>query len=211
MSTNVIKNTQNSLGKHVKRPPLTEKLLKKPPFRFLHDVITVVIRDTGALNGLYEDREMVSDNVKDRESKIKYLEKAIHCVAFASGETLAVKPGKIVAGQEPDKTNEFLQALARVIEAGTDTSDAVQRVRNGDKPGATNKPNLNNNNNNNSSKPNSRASSVSRKPGGSRDRSRSRDASQAGSSRGSTAKSIDRVSVDDKNESPACKRKIINA
>lgn len=38
----IIKNTQTSLGKYVKRPPLTDKLLKKPPFRFLHDIVTTV-------------------------------------------------------------------------------------------------------------------------------------------------------------------------
>lgn len=38
----VIKSTQISLGKYVKRPPLSEKLLKKPPFRFLHDIVTTV-------------------------------------------------------------------------------------------------------------------------------------------------------------------------
>lgn len=40
--SNIIKNTQSSLGKYVKRPPLSEKLLKKPPFRFLHDIVTSV-------------------------------------------------------------------------------------------------------------------------------------------------------------------------
>ena len=52
----------------------------------------------------------------DKEGKIKYLEKVIDCVSFALGENLNAKPSKIVSGQEPAKTNEFLQALAQVID-----------------------------------------------------------------------------------------------
>ena len=61
---NIVKKTQDSLGKHVKKPPLTEKLLNKPPFRFLHDIISAVIRDSGILQGLYDISEMKSENVK---------------------------------------------------------------------------------------------------------------------------------------------------
>lgn len=38
----IIKLTQDTLGKYIKKPPLTEKLLRKPPFRFLHDIVNVV-------------------------------------------------------------------------------------------------------------------------------------------------------------------------
>ena len=42
MNDKIVKKTQDSLGKIIKKPPMTEKLLNKPPFRFLHDVMTSV-------------------------------------------------------------------------------------------------------------------------------------------------------------------------
>lgn len=38
----IIKETQDALSKYIKKPPLTEKLLKKPPFRYLHDIVNAV-------------------------------------------------------------------------------------------------------------------------------------------------------------------------
>lgn len=42
MNAAVVRRTQEALGKVIRRPPLTEKLLSKPPFRYLHDIITEV-------------------------------------------------------------------------------------------------------------------------------------------------------------------------
>ena len=88
-------------------------------------------KDTGALKGLYGASEMRSDHAKDRDAKMRYIEKAVFCVSFAVGETLSVKPGKVVAGQEPEKTNEFLQMLARIVKEKIDTKEHVKRVLNG--------------------------------------------------------------------------------
>lgn len=77
----VIKSTQKILGKYVKKPPLTEKLLRKPPFRFLHDVIKGVIKETGFLKGLFSEYELNCDNVKDKNAKINFLTKLIDAVS----------------------------------------------------------------------------------------------------------------------------------
>ncbi|XP_052805204.1 TRAF3-interacting protein 1-like isoform X3 [Mya arenaria] len=134
MDPKIAKKTQDSLGKVIKKPPLTEKLLSKPPFRFLHDVMTSVIKTTGVMKGLFSDSELNSENVKDKDSKIAFLQKAIDFVSHASGKSLPVKPAKVVAGHEPERTNEFLQALAAAISNKVDNDSIVDAVKKGGKP-----------------------------------------------------------------------------
>ncbi|XP_044072006.1 TRAF3-interacting protein 1 isoform X3 [Siniperca chuatsi] len=133
MNAAVVKKTQDTLGKVIKKPPLTEKLLCKPPFRYLHDIFSEVIRTTGFMKGLYGENEMKSDNVKDKDSKIIFLQKAIDVVMLVSGEPLAAKPARIVAGHEPEKTNELLQAMAKCCLNKISSDDAVKRVLAGEK------------------------------------------------------------------------------
>uniref|UniRef100_A0A8D0LC56 TRAF3-interacting protein 1 N-terminal domain-containing protein n=1 Tax=Sphenodon punctatus TaxID=8508 RepID=A0A8D0LC56_SPHPU len=42
MNGSVVRRTQEALGRVIRKPPLTERLLSKPPFRYLHDVIAEV-------------------------------------------------------------------------------------------------------------------------------------------------------------------------
>ncbi|XP_014640942.1 PREDICTED: TRAF3-interacting protein 1 isoform X2 [Ceratotherium simum simum] len=133
MNAAVVKRTQEALGKVIRRPPLTEKLLCKPPFRYLHDIITEVIRMTGFMKGLYTDTEMKSDNVKDKDAKISFLQKAIDVVVMVSGEPLSAKPARIVAGHEPERTNELLQRIGKCCLNKLSSDDAVKRVLAGEK------------------------------------------------------------------------------
>ncbi|XP_007452948.1 PREDICTED: TRAF3-interacting protein 1 isoform X1 [Lipotes vexillifer] len=128
MNAAVVKRTQEALGKVIRRPPLTEKLLNKPPFRYLHDIITEVIRMTGFMKGLYTEAEMKSDNVKDKDAKISFLQKAIDVVVMVSGEPLLAKPARIVAGHEPERTNELLQRIGKCCLNKLSSDDAVKRV-----------------------------------------------------------------------------------
>lgn len=51
--------------------------------------------------------------LQEKDSKIAFLQKAIDVVMLVSGEPLSAKPARIVAGHEPDKTNELLQAIGK--------------------------------------------------------------------------------------------------
>ncbi|XP_051937842.1 TRAF3-interacting protein 1-like [Hippocampus zosterae] len=129
----VIKKTQSTLGKVIKKPALTDKLLSKPPFRYLHDIFTEIIRTTGFLKGLYKDNELKSECIKDKEMKMAFLQKAIDVVVLVTGEPLAVRPAHIVAGHEPEKTNELLQAIAKCCLSKMSSKEAVKRVLAGER------------------------------------------------------------------------------
>ncbi|NWT02841.1 MIPT3 protein, partial [Mionectes macconnelli] len=133
MNEAVARRTRETLGQVIRKPPLTDALLNKPPFRYLHDLIAEVIRVTGFLKGLYTDFELKSDNVKDKDSKINFLQKAIDVVVLVTGEPLAVKPVRVVAGHEPEKTNEFLQAIGKCCLNKLSSDAAVKRVLAGER------------------------------------------------------------------------------
>ncbi|XP_053554859.1 TRAF3-interacting protein 1 [Bombina bombina] len=134
MDPAVLRRTQDSLGKVIRKPPLTDKLLGKPPFRYLHDILTEVIKTTGFLRGLYTESELKSDLVKEKDAKIYFLQKAIDVVVLVTGESLAVKPARIVAGHEPERTNELLQAIGKCCLNKLSSDDAVKRVLAGQTP-----------------------------------------------------------------------------
>uniref|UniRef100_A0A336LJ82 TRAF3-interacting protein 1 n=1 Tax=Culicoides sonorensis TaxID=179676 RepID=A0A336LJ82_CULSO len=125
----VIKETQKSLGKLIKRPQLTDKLLQKPPFRFLHDIVKAIIKETGFLAGLFNPDELEYENVKDKESKMAFLTKLIEVVKIASAKNLTVRPSKIIAGLEAAKTNELLQTIALCVDQKIDSKIAIDKYK----------------------------------------------------------------------------------
>ncbi|KAI8901222.1 microtubule-binding protein MIP-T3-domain-containing protein [Globomyces pollinis-pini] len=127
------KKTIDILSRFIQKPPLNTKLLSKPPFRYLHDMISEIIKVSGICEGLYDENEMNSENYKDKDSKVMFLTKMIDCMKFATGVELKVNPLKIVAGLEPEETNVFLQLIGKVVLKKVDTKKAVIAVNAGKK------------------------------------------------------------------------------
>uniref|UniRef100_A0A915K3M5 TRAF3-interacting protein 1 n=1 Tax=Romanomermis culicivorax TaxID=13658 RepID=A0A915K3M5_ROMCU len=136
-----VRKTQETLGSVIKKPPLTEKLLLKPPFRFLHDIVTSVARaNPSLLAGVYDQNELDWQLVNDRDKKVAFLQKLIDKLKSLGYETNA-KPSKIVAGQEPEKTNDLLRQLALAVKGASQQTKNAETKRTTSKEKIKTKPN----------------------------------------------------------------------
>jgi TRAF3-interacting protein 1 len=136
------RQTQRVLQPLFERPALKDKLLQRPPFRFLHDVVTAVTERTGFAQGkapprlartsvrviesraaagwldtgLFDDNELLKDPraIQERDDKVEYIDRVIRYVQILDGRELEAKAAKVVAGLEVEQTNRWLQRLAAV-------------------------------------------------------------------------------------------------
>jgi len=72
--------------------------------------------------------------------KVTFLQKLIDCVQQVNGIQLSAKPAKIVAGQEAEKTNEWLQAMYIAATSGKDFKSVIRKMMGGGKVEDERKP-----------------------------------------------------------------------
>ena len=111
---------------------MTETLLSKPPFRYLHDIFLATMGATEFANGLFTEEEMDSKANHEKDAKLSILSKMITITEMIVGEKIDVKPSKIVAGLEPDRTNYFLQQLFHAATSGVDSTPYVRKILGGE-------------------------------------------------------------------------------
>uniref|UniRef100_A0A9J2PAX9 TRAF3-interacting protein 1 n=1 Tax=Ascaris lumbricoides TaxID=6252 RepID=A0A9J2PAX9_ASCLU len=117
--------TRQLFASLIQRPPLTDHLLQRPPFKFLHDVINATIQNTGFLFDIFTPEELDYSNMKDKATKMEFLQKLIKALND-DGSLKSVKAAKIVAGKEPELTNALLQKLAVEAAAYRDRTSQSQ-------------------------------------------------------------------------------------
>ncbi|KAK6111133.1 Microtubule-binding protein MIP-T3 family protein [Brugia pahangi] len=110
----------------IERPPLSDQLLQRPPFRFLHDIVKVTIQNTGFLMDNFTNEEMDASNITDKTAKANFLKTLIKALND-DGSLKNVKAAKIIAGKEPEMTNLMLQKLAINATAFRDSKERQKK------------------------------------------------------------------------------------
>ena len=68
----LIPQVKEAVGAIISKPKISDKLLGKPPFRFIHDVISGISNATGFAQGLLPEELLNSANITDKNMKIQY-------------------------------------------------------------------------------------------------------------------------------------------
>jgi TRAF3-interacting protein 1 len=112
----------------IQKPKMTEKLLKKPPPKYIYDIILNTMKATGFPKGLYTPEEEDHKYFEsDAHHKLDILQKAIDITKIVMNENFDIKCTNILKGEQPEKTNYFLQLFYKAATNGKDNSALIQK------------------------------------------------------------------------------------
>jgi len=140
-----VEKTKEMVSAIITKPAMKPKLLNRPPFRFLHDVMFNIMKKTGF--GI----DSFSDEEKDAKAMAKpdrtvVLQKVIDLTSKAlGGIEIDVMPAKITAGKECEKTRRFLQyfciaATGKQLSGSSSASAPLPALKPKSRPGRAREP-----------------------------------------------------------------------
>lgn len=110
------------------KPLMTEKLLKKPPPKYIYDIVLNTMEKTNYPKGLLTEQEMTEKYfMDDAHHKYIILDKVIKFTEMVLNVNFEIKTINILYGKEPDKTNHFLQMFYKAATDGKDYTPLVQK------------------------------------------------------------------------------------
>ena len=120
--------TGKLFGSLIEKPKMTEKLLKKPPPKYIYDIILNTMKKTNFPKGLLTDQEMDHKYFEaDPHHKLAILQKVIDITRIVMNENFDIKTTNILKGEQPDKTNYFLQMFYKAATNGKDNTPLIEK------------------------------------------------------------------------------------
>ena len=112
----------------IEKPKMIEKLLKKPPPKYIYDIILNTMKKTNFPKGLLTDQEMDHKYFEaDPHHKLAILQKVVDITKIVVNENFEIKCTNILKGEQPDKTNHFLQMFYKAATNGKDNTPLIQK------------------------------------------------------------------------------------
>ena len=112
----------------IQKPKMVEKFLKKPPPKYIYDIILNTMKVTDFPKGLYTEEEQDHKYFEaDAHHKLAILQKAIDITKIVMNEDFDIKCTNILKGEQPEKTNHFLQLFYKAATNGKDNSPLIQK------------------------------------------------------------------------------------
>lgn len=119
----LINGTIEALKGLISRPPLTEKLLSRPPFKYILDICKAV----SAATGFPSPESCNHDDITDREERTAFLTSIIGQISDQLGVPVDVQIKSILAGKDVPKTLRMLVMLAQAAKMFKVGSSPPQR------------------------------------------------------------------------------------
>lgn len=120
--------TGKLFGSLIEKPKMAEKLLKRPPPKYIYDIIMNTMKKTGFPKGLFTSEE---EDVKyfeaDAKHKSDIIQKVIDITKIITNENFDIKVTSILKGEQCDKTNYFLRAFYNAATNGKDNSKYIEK------------------------------------------------------------------------------------
>ncbi|XP_065315319.1 uncharacterized protein LOC135924199 [Gordionus sp. m RMFG-2023] len=108
---------------------LTNKLLMRPPFKFIQDIVKEINMRYKVFDNIYTAKDYDSKTNKSKAEKLEFLNKLIDFANKESHSKLKTTALKMVAGLEPESTNALLQTFGKIIEKKKKITQADARSR----------------------------------------------------------------------------------
>ena len=131
MNSEYWKETKKLFSNIIEKPPLEEKFLKRPPPKYIFNLIINTMRKTGFPKGLFTlEEENVKYFLSDINHKKQFLNKVIDITKIVTNATFDINTENILKGLEAEKTNIFIQHFYKAATLKINTKPIIDKYLN---------------------------------------------------------------------------------